>query len=261
MYHKPFAEVLGSGAPVVMLHGWAMSGRVWRALAESLAEEYAVWLIDLPGHGRSTWPDGAAPGWIFEGTVAIAPEDAVWIGWSLGGSLAIAATLQARKRVRGVVVVAGTPRFVADAEWSAAMPLERFERFAADIANDYVAAMQRFITLQLWGMPNARDLVRHLTLVLGQTKPDSNGLSAGLNWLRESDLRTGIAELDIPLQFILGRRDVLVPIALADALAELAPEAEVEVIDTAAHMPFLTHSREVLELIKTFLRRTTGTSP
>lgn len=46
-------ETLGSGAPLVLLHGWGMHGGVWAEVAQQLAEEFCVHVVDLPGHGFS----------------------------------------------------------------------------------------------------------------------------------------------------------------------------------------------------------------
>ncbi|MEZ5623317.1 MAG: alpha/beta fold hydrolase [Nitrosomonas sp.] len=46
-------EILGNGPDLVLLHGWAMHGGVWRGVREQLAMKYRVHLFDLPGHGLS----------------------------------------------------------------------------------------------------------------------------------------------------------------------------------------------------------------
>ncbi len=44
-------EVTGSGAPLVLLHGWGMHGGVWTDVAAQLAQDFRVHSVDLPGHG------------------------------------------------------------------------------------------------------------------------------------------------------------------------------------------------------------------
>lgn len=48
---------LGKGAPVIFLHGMTDSGACWKLLADSLASDYDVVLVDARGHGRSHKPD------------------------------------------------------------------------------------------------------------------------------------------------------------------------------------------------------------
>ncbi|PZS34703.1 MAG: alpha/beta hydrolase [Pseudonocardiales bacterium] len=48
----------GSGHPVLLLHGFPQTHLTWRAVAASLAEDFAVVCADLPGYGASTPPPG-----------------------------------------------------------------------------------------------------------------------------------------------------------------------------------------------------------
>ena len=43
----------GSGAPLLLIHGWGMHGGMWGGVAEQLAEHFRVLVVDLPGHGYS----------------------------------------------------------------------------------------------------------------------------------------------------------------------------------------------------------------
>ena len=52
-------DTIGSGPPLVLLHGWAMHGGVFAPLVERLSSRFALHLVDLPGHGRSR--DSAVP--------------------------------------------------------------------------------------------------------------------------------------------------------------------------------------------------------
>ena len=50
-----FIKQMGQGPDLVMLHGWSMHSGVWQPLAELLAKQFTLHLIDLPGHGQSAW--------------------------------------------------------------------------------------------------------------------------------------------------------------------------------------------------------------
>src|SRR6188768_572852 len=53
---KMHARVVGQGAPVVLLHGFGVSGTYMLPLAQELATTSAVFAPDLPGFGRSERP-------------------------------------------------------------------------------------------------------------------------------------------------------------------------------------------------------------
>src|SRR3546814_12945698 len=59
MNDDPCIEETGEGPPLVLLHGWAMHGGVFALLVERLRERYRLYVVDLPGHGRSR--DSAVP--------------------------------------------------------------------------------------------------------------------------------------------------------------------------------------------------------
>jgi pimeloyl-ACP methyl ester carboxylesterase len=48
-----FVESIGEGDPLVLVHGWGMHGGLMRDLAMDLSENFQVFVVDLPGHGRS----------------------------------------------------------------------------------------------------------------------------------------------------------------------------------------------------------------
>jgi len=53
-----YIKTMGQGPDLVMLHGWSMHSAVWHELAEGLAQNFTLHLVDLPGHGQSRWQDG-----------------------------------------------------------------------------------------------------------------------------------------------------------------------------------------------------------
>jgi pimeloyl-[acyl-carrier protein] methyl ester esterase len=128
------AEAAGQGTDLVLVHGWGMNASVMTGLAGTLVDRFRVTLVELPGHGRSPWD----PGWNdldrwAEACLAVAPARAIWIGWSLGGLVSLAATLAAPERAAGLVQIASSPRFVRADDWPPGVVAETFEQFAASL--------------------------------------------------------------------------------------------------------------------------------
>ena len=86
--------VSGDGAPLVLIHGWAMHGGVFATLVERLRNRHTLYCVDLPGHGLSR--DDATPLAFdavcdaIDAQVPVAP----WLGWSLGGMFALHAAVR-----------------------------------------------------------------------------------------------------------------------------------------------------------------------
>ena len=101
----------GDGPPLILVHGLGGTIENWRALAPSLAARHRVLVPDLPGHGRSELlPEARDVDTLAEAVLGIADAeeagDAVWIGHSLGGLVALRAAVLRPDAVRGLVLAA-----------------------------------------------------------------------------------------------------------------------------------------------------------
>ena len=246
---------LGNGAELVLVHGWGMNGAVWEHVAGMLSRTYRLTLPDLPGHGRSPhrkfgrsladWADAC---------LDVAPDSAIWIGWSLGGSIALEAALRAPRRVRALVLVTATPRFVKGSDWPFAMSSDTLAQFRDALIVDPVTTLDRFLTLQARGDDGARNLLRTLRRSLAYTPaPDAAALDVGLDLLRDTDLRGRLASLVQPTLWLFGQRDTLVPWRCSEMLPSLLPQARVEVVRGAAHAPFVSHLEASMGPMTAFL--------
>ncbi len=250
-------ETRGTGADLVLLHGWGMHSGVWGEFADRLAGNYRVTGIDLPGHGLSEWVPQAngLDAWA-AACLEMAPERAVWVGWSLGGLLALRAASFAPERVCAMVMLAGTPRFVRKDDWPNAVPLGTLGQFDVALREDYHRTLERFLALQVRGSNDARATLRRLRGVMrGRGEPHPLGLEVGLQILRNSDLRALVLGLSQPSLWLFGERDTLVPVGAADAILALSGQVEVQAIGGAGHAPFLSHREECLTHVQKFLSR------
>ena len=247
-------DVVGSGPPLVLLHGWAMHGGIFAPLVDALRERRTLHVIDLPGHGHNrdcgvplTLEDCA------EAVLDVVP-DAPWCGWSLGGLIALHAAATRPQRIPALAMVCATPKFVVAADWPQGMPIEVFHGFADGVRSDWRTTIDRFIALEAFGSDHMRDELRMLRdAVLAHGEPSPRVLAEGLQVLEESDLREALPTLGVPSLWIAGRRDRLVNPQAMRAAAAGAPEARFVQVEHAGHAPFLTHAAEVADALLAFL--------
>ncbi len=248
-----FIETLGTGPSLVMIHGWAMHGGVFSPLVQRLRERYTLHQVDLPGHGRSR--ESALPltlDAVSEHVAAHVPP-AIWLGWSLGGLFALKATQRLPQAVRGLVMLAASPRFVRGEDWPVGIDPALFEGFSRHLEDNYRATLDRFLMLEAQGSDHVREELRLLReIVYAYGEPPAASLHAGLDLLQHSDLRAGLPGLTAPSLWIAGRRDKLVSPASMQAACAVSPQAHFERIEHGGHAPFLTHADEVCDAIDAF---------
>jgi pimeloyl-[acyl-carrier protein] methyl ester esterase len=251
---KLHSETFGRGAPVVLVHGWAMHSGIWRDFAKALARHYRVTCIDLPGHGRS---EKISPLTLEQTSAALVnslPEQPCsWLGWSLGATIVLDIAERFPERVNSLVLLAGNPLFVQTETWSG-MEACLLDAFADGLNDNCQATLSRFLALQVKGLTDYKVILKELKeSVFGCDMPDSQVLQSGLAILKQSDLRPVLTKLKCPVTVILGGKDTLVPVAVGRQLSQLNAGCEVNIIEQAGHVPFLSHQQEVLAVVSRFL--------
>ena len=252
-------EIFGQGERLILLHGWGMNGGIFHPLAHALAERFAVHCVDLPGHGGSDFVDLQSAenplGAIVAELAAQFSEPISLCGWSLVGQIALHWAATFPQQINKLILVASTPCFTARDDWSCGMAPETLQQFAEELENNPAATLRRFLSLQVRGTDNERELLQCLRANLAtQKEPVLAALRAGLAILRDADLRLTLANIQQSTLIIAGERDKLTPATASVFMAENLPNAQLSLIDAAAHAPFLSHQAQVVQQLNTFLK-------
>lgn len=248
----------GKAAPtVVLLHGWGMHSGVWAAFIPLLTPHVHVRCIDLPGCGRSaglSLPSTLVS--LAELMIEAMPAQAILVGWSLGGLLAMAMAANYPQQVSHLALMAASPCFVQRDDWPCAMPPAVFEQFTQDIAQNAEQGLKRFMALQCHGSPSQKQDFRFLQACAAQqSMPSAAALMQGLDWLKGTDGRPWLKKLAMPAHVLLGEHDALVPVSAAPAFNVLRPSATVSVVPGAAHVPFLSHPQACRDALLQWIGR------
>lgn len=262
---RPSIRVTGRGPDLVLVHGWGMHAGIWGDMAERLTSAYTLHLVDLPGHGRAAVPpaaNGQGGMWSLAGvvdTLLASVPPAVWLGWSLGGQVALEAARRAPERVRGLALISATPRFVAAPDWPAGMPESTFAAFADACAEEPAATLKRFTALQARGEDDVTGSLRELRRrASAAPTPVPASLVSGLGVLRKTDLRSALPAVGQPALWIGGVGDAVTPAAAGRAAAAAMPDGRFTALAGAGHAPFVSHPGQVMAGLSPFLDQITA---
>jgi len=249
-------ENYGDGEPLVLLHGWGMHSGIWNNIVPPLSQHFRVYCVDLPGHGRSKRRLGA-----LDTLDSIVDELSLQFtgqmnlcGWSLGGLVAMRWAQREQLRVQRLALVASTPCFTKREDWHFGMEAETLRQFGAELEKDHVATLRRFLSLQVRGSENERELLMDMrSRLFSHGQPEVEALRGGLEILREVDLRPELGSILQPTLLIAGERDKLTPPEASIYLSQALSKARLVEIAGAAHTPFLSHPEIFVKQITDFM--------
>ncbi|MET9361212.1 alpha/beta fold hydrolase [Streptomyces sp. NPDC006632] len=220
----------GAGRPLVFLHGWGTSGRVWDAQVADLMADHRVITLDWRGCGRSDRP---ATGYsiaevtldVLEFLDVMGLERPVLIGSSIAGAFLVEAALAAPDRLGAIVPVdAGVHHFHGMREHT--------DRLLADLRTDRAGTLADVVPQ--WYRPGAstaridrtvREILDATTLI-DALVVDQAGY----------DPRPRLGGLTVPTHFLHGELDTEVPLHVPLECTGLIPGARMTVVEGAGHM-------------------------
>ena len=252
-----YVDVVGGGPiPLVILHGWAMHGGVMSPLVDALKERCTVYVVDLPGHGYSRECAIALEPRASAAAIAAVTPPAMWLGWSMGGLIALTAALELPQQVLSLAMLCATSKFVRDDSWPFGSDAKQVRHLATDLETDYHATLERFMALETMGSADPRAELRHLrTLVFDRGEPDLRVLLEGIRILEEGDRRADLPHLGIPSAWLAGRRDRLIPPRAMQWSADQCGGSFAE-IEHAGHAPFFGHVDALVQTLEPLLLQT-----
>ncbi|MCE8014659.1 alpha/beta fold hydrolase [Halomonas sp. MCCC 1A17488] len=215
---------------LVLLSGWGIDARIWHPLAPYWPGGIEVRTPDWPGYGErshETLPKTLPV--LADKMRGDLPQDAIWVGWSLGGLLA-GALLPHLPPPRALLLVGTGARFCSE-DGVRAAELATFRR-AFD--RDPRATWQHFLRWQLQGEPAPRMAHRRLLDLLGgHPSASSQTLATGLEQLAYLDLGEMLAAPPCPIWRIAGERDRL--------MGKTARQSAERILTGCGHSPMLSH--------------------
>lgn len=232
----------GSGPPVLFLHGWLMSKKIWH-FQLPLTSSLRIITLDLRGHGRSDATDFSYAACLNDIEALLdylETEKVTVVGWSMGSQIAIKAYALLKERISGLLLVGGTPRFCSAPDYPGGLPLNEARGMAIRLKRDYRETSGQFFTSMFSETEKASADLTDIAARTVATLPSVRVALAALQELTDTDLRQLLPGTNIPVRLLHGAEDSICPLAAAEFMAGQLPRASMKIFPFSGHAPFMS---------------------
>jgi pimeloyl-ACP methyl ester carboxylesterase len=255
----------GAGQPVVLIHGYPLSGRAWDKQVPVLLEAgYRVITYDRRGFGQSSQPVTGYDYNTFAADLSMLMErldlhDAVLVGHSMGtGEVTRYLSRYGSARVAKGVLVSPIPPYLLQAgDNPDGVPQALFDGFAAAARADTPAWMKGFLD-NFYNVDTLRgtlvsDQAWQASWNLAVTASATAAVACIATWT--TDFRADLPEIDVPILVIQGDADQVLPLdKTGQRLPALIKDAQLTVVEGGPHAIPWTHAAQVNTALLDFIR-------
>jgi non-heme chloroperoxidase len=255
-----YYEDHGQGKPVVLIHGWPLSGKSWeKQVPALLSAGYRVITYDRRGFGESSKPTF---GYEYDTMAAdlhqlitkLDLRDATLVGFSMGGG---EVARHGKERVSRAVFMAAIPPFLLKtADNPEGVPGDVFEGIKRAIMADRLAFLSEFLAnfynVDVLKGKRISDQVVQASWNIGAGASPKGTLDCVSAWL--TDFRKDLAKFDMPTLVVHGDADRILPESVtAKRTNEMVKNSKLAVIKDGPHGLNWTHAEEINKALLDFL--------
>ncbi|MEO8334985.1 MAG: alpha/beta hydrolase [bacterium] len=257
-----YYEDHGSGKPVVLIHGYPLSGASWeKQTAALLAAGHRVITYDRRGFGKSSQP---TTGYDYDTfaedlrkvVTTLELDDFALVGFSMGGGEVVRYFGNyGSKGVRKAAILSGVPPYLVKApDNPEGVPIDVFNGIESAITEDryafFTGFFGNFYNTDVELGKRISDEVVKASWNIATSSSAIATLACVSTWY--ADFRKDVAKVDVPTLIMQGDADRIVPLASSGArTAQLIKDAQFVVVKGAPHGMLWTHADEVnTELVK-----------
>lgn len=258
-------EDVGEGKPVVLIHGWPLSGRSWEKQVPALVEAgYRVITYDRRGFGQSSQPWS---GYEYDTFAAdlhallehLDVQDATLVGFSMGGGeVARYIGNYGTSRLAGAVFAGAVPPYLYKAEDNPDGGIDDagIEQMEAGVKKDRLTFLEDF-THNFFSANDELLVSESFRLYAKQIASFASpkGTLDCIGAFSRTDFREDLKKVDVPTLVVHGDTDTIVPLEVSGQRThELIPNSELVVIKGAPHGLNVTHAAEFNQALLDFLQ-------
>ena len=259
-----YYEDHGSGPPVVLIHGYPLSGRAWdRQVPVLLEAGRRVVTYDRRGFGKSSQPTSGYDYETFAADLRTLLDEldlrqATLVGHSMGtGEVTRYLGAYGSARVAGAVLVSPIPPFLLrTGDNPEGLPSSQFEGFVQAARADTPAWMKGFLdnfyNVDQFGGTLVSDQAFQASWNIAAAASATAAVACIPTW--QTDFRDDLARIDVPVLVVQGDADRILPFpATGKRLPGLIKEIELVVVEGGPHAIAWTHTDQVNQALLGFL--------
>ena len=232
-----YYETIGEGNPVILLHGWLANLETMRPIANSLAQNFKVYLVDIVGFGKSDFGDFLKA---FVDQLAI--ENPILIGHSNGGRMIINSVGRGIVKPRKVVLID-----------SAGIVPKRKTKYYIKVG---IFKTGKAILNKLPNIGGIKKFKEKLLNHVGSAdyKASAPVLRETMKKILAEDVTPLLSNIKVPTLLIWGSNDTDTPIADAKKMQELIPDAGLVEYPNSGHFSYLQNIQNCNMVLNEFFK-------
>jgi 3-oxoadipate enol-lactonase len=245
-------EISGSGDPVLLIHGFPLTSRMWQETVGYLPDGFQYIMPDLRGFGDSQACEAMSIGRYAADLVELLARlevnrPVILVGLSMGGYIAFEMVRALPGRVRALIL--------ANSRASEDTPDQAQARraTAARVIKEGMAGLAEEMAEKLFSPAASEELRAEWRDIMSRISPI--GAAAALHAMADRDESfSTLRGFDRPLLAISGSDDRVIPVAESRAIPTVVPHARVEVIADAGHLTPVEQPVAFAKLVAEFVR-------
>jgi pimeloyl-ACP methyl ester carboxylesterase len=248
-------EDAGNGPTVMLLHGYPFNRSMWNEQIEALQAHHRVIAPDLRGHGETEVTASPATMEAMARDIATLLEmleisRAVIGGLSMGGYVALAFCRQFPLITRALILADTRAQADTD-EGKANRALQAEKALKEGMEGIADSMLPRLLAPET--VTRRPDVVRRLREMMVSTPP-AGAAAALAGMAQREDQLEFLARIICPVLIVVGRKDVITPVADSERMHHEIGGSRLEIIENAGHVSNLEQPAEFNRILQTFLR-------
>ncbi len=237
-----YFQKVGQGKDLILLHGWGLDASSFWPVVDLLKDQFTLWILDLPGHGRSDIPKSAFTITDYKNTVMkfikeLKIQKPIILGHSFGGRVTIKLASENPKILDKIIL-----------EDSAGISQK------SGIQNELLKVLARGVKHLIPNIFNLKELLRlKLYKTLKSDYLDTGLLKETFKKSINEDLTEDLKKISTEALIIWGENDQTTPLEDGKRMYQLIKNSKLVILEGVGHAPHISDPERFALYVKDFV--------